>query len=203
MSSVLALLQEIDNLTADESIIQTPYSRTSALELRVWRERLEEAFNKEPQGEETRTIFVKVNSIALGLEWHLSVANEKYREKQKCRQEADILFKSMQTILTDYNLRKEQFTEDEVALAEFAILMNEVYKYYRKSQDFVWDRTVYDDVLVEKIKGFMEDYNHGLYFRNSTDIRSCVCDDAESAECTTDVDGSDSDSNNDEISEEQ
>jgi hypothetical protein len=174
MGSILEFLKEVDLLTADESIIQTPYSRTSALELRVIRDNLEKSFNENPTGMDTRTLYTRANSVALGLEWHLSVANEKYREKVKRRNEANVLFQNMNSILTDFNMRKSEFNADDIAIAEFAILMNDSYKYYKHAQNFVWNRTVHDDILVEKIKSFMEEYKNGTYFSNSIIFRDSI-----------------------------
>lgn len=202
MSSILEFLKEVEDLTSDESIIQTPYSKTSALELRTWKKSLEESFNEDPQGDKTRTLYTKANSVALGLEWHLAVANEKYREKRKHRDEAAVLFKGMQAILNDYNVRKDEFEQDEVALAEFAIIMNDAYKYYRHSLSFVWNRTVHDDVLVEKIRGFMEEYKNGNYFRSYPSFRNVSGTSTESDECSTDSDGSNDNSGDSVIGEE-
>lgn len=202
MGSILEFLKEVDDLTSDETIIQTPYSRTSALELRTWRKRLEDSFNADPHGSETRTLYTKANSVALGLEWHLSVTNEKYRTMHKYRGEAAILFKGMQSILNDYNSRKDEFEKDDVAIAEFAILINDIYKYYRRSLDFVWNRTVYDDILIEKIRNFMEEYKNGNYFRSYPSFRNPTVESTESDECVTDSDGGSNDSNDTSISEE-
>lgn len=203
MSSILEFLKEVDDITSDESIVQTPYSKTSAIELRTWRTKLEDSFNRDTTSDETRTLFTKANSVALGLEWHLAVANEKYREKRKLRDEAAILFKGMQAVLNDYNMRKNEFEQDEVALAEFAIIVNDVYKYYRHSLNFVWNRTVQDDVLVEKIKNFMEEYKHGNYFRSYPSFRDTADTDSKSEESATTSDGSNDSSVDIAISEEQ
>lgn len=203
MSSILEFLKEVDLLTADESIIQTPYSRTSALELRVIRDNLEKSFNENPTGIDTRTLFTRANSVALGLEWHLSVANEKYREKVKRRNEANVLFQNMNSILTDYNMRKNEFDADDIAIAEFAVLMNDSYKYYKHAQNFVWNRTVYDDVLVEKIKSFMEDYKNGTYFSTSITFRDSIRSQIESTVDDTSTDGRCDNCSDDENVEEQ
>lgn len=203
MSSILEFLKEVDLLTADESIIQTPYSRTSALELRIIRDNLEKSFNENPTGIDTRTLFTRANSVALGLEWHLSVANEKYREKVKRRNEANVLFQNMNSILTDYNMRKNEFDADDIAIAEFAVLMNDSYKYYKHAQNFVWNRTVYDDVLVEKIKSFMEEYKNGTYFSTSITFRDSIRSQIESTVDGTSTDGRCDNCSDDEDVEEQ
>lgn len=203
MGSILEFLKEVDLLTADESIIQTPYSRTSALELRVIRDNLEKSFNENPTGSDTRTLFTRANSVALGLEWHLSVANDKYRERVKRRNEASILFNNMNSIIADYNMRKNEFEADDISIAEFAILMSESYKYYKHSQSFVWNRTIHDDILVEKIKNFMEEYKNGTYFRNSINFRNHICNQNESNVDTTDADGDSSNCSDNSIIKEQ
>lgn len=190
MSSILEFLKETEVLLNDELIERTPYAKSSAIELKVYRDSLSKAFEEEPFGAETRTWYTRANSVALGLEWHLAVTSEKYLTMRKYRQEAEILFKSMQAILADYNMRKEQFVDDEVSLAEFAIVMNDAYRYYRSSTDFVWNRTVQDDVTVKKIKGFMEEYNNGLYFKFNTGGEcSTVTDDGSTERSTDDASG--------------
>lgn len=193
MSSVLEFLKETETLLSDESIKKTPYAKSSAVQLKVYCESLKQAFDKEPFGSETRTWYTRANSVALGLEWHLAVIDEKYLNMRKYRQEAEILFKSMQSILADYNARKEQFVEDEVSLAEFAIVMNDAYKYYKCSTDYVWKRTVQDDIVVKKIKGFMEEYNNGLYFKCNINSECVPTADDESTERTSGSDGSSGD----------
>lgn len=193
MGSILEFLKETENILNDDSIDMSPYAKSSATELTVYRNSLEKSFNDDPYGSDTRTWYTRANNVALGLEWHLAVTNQKYLEKVKYRQEAEVLFKSMQVILADYNMRQEQFIKDEIALAEFAIVMNDAYKYYKKSLDFVWNRTVYDDTIVEKIKAFMEEYNHGVYFKFDNSLRNTDVGTDTSEELSSDDNGSVSD----------
>lgn len=176
MRSVLLFLQETEKLlNEEEDIKKSVYAGSTVARLRTYRERLKNKFDEEPDNRRELTELLSMaNTLALQLEKHFMLVDDKYRKIYKMRAEAETTFNAMNKIFYDMEHTGKLKDESSTDVMNLVQYLKFIHDYYVRSQFYVWKIEQKDIDTLTCVQKFMEDYGHDsvININSSTDSNS-------------------------------